>query len=191
MNLVVIVEGTDDYETYPILIRRIRNDVERLFRVQCGGVRKLKTTFVPSLKYYQARRDLNVAKALVVRDSDCKDVHPLETELDQILRGANTKLAFPVHFYATKCELESWLLADEGAINRVSASRGGPGGITPVNLALEMHKDAKALFHRVLWEAGLQVTPRVYAEIAQAADLQRIAQRCPYFREFMARVQAC
>lgn len=191
MNVAIIVEGPDDFETYPVFIRKIRQDISRIFPVQCNGLRRLKTTFVPFLKDFQQRRDRAVRKALVIRDSDCANPRPLEEQLQRIFEQSRVQLDFPVHFYATKCKLESWLLADEEAISHVSLSRGGRGRVERISIALERYNDADTLLAGALWQADLQATSRVYAEIAEAACADRIAQRCPYFREFVAKVSAC
>ncbi len=191
MILGIIVEGPDDLETYPVLIRRIRPSVGHIHRRQCFGLRNLKNKFVGFLKELPVGRGIPVEKALVIRDSDCDAPETLERQLEGILRESGFRPEFTVHFYATKCKLESWLLADEQAISRVSLARRGPGNVQPVAYPLENYNDAEKLLLRVLREAGLSATPRVYAEIASCANTARIAERCPYFREFARRVEDC
>lgn len=98
---------------------------------------------------------------------------------------------FPVHFHATKCEIETWLLADENAINRVSQQRGKNKQVGAVTIQFESHRDAKELFQKVLSNADLPADARVYKEIAAAADIGRIAARCPSFEQFADKVRAC
>jgi hypothetical protein len=101
------------------------------------------------------------------------------------------KPAFPVHFYATRCMVETWLLADEQAVSKVALSRGRTKSIKLINKPLEDIMDPKPLFMTMLSQAGLAADDKVYEEIASAADLDRIAVRCPYFHEFRKHVHAC
>lgn len=191
MNVAIIVEGPDDYETYPVLIRKVHPEVERVRRVQCGGIRRLRTRFVGFLKNFSDNPAWAINKALVIRDSDCAEPKPLEQELNDVLQASRARLNFPVQFYATKCKLETLLLADEDAINQVSLRRAGAGGIRPVTVRLETYNDADAHLKTILGRAGLPDNPIVYAEIAHASDISRITERCPYFREFTARIRDC
>ena len=43
----------------------------------------------------------------------------------------------------------------------------------------------------MLSQAGLPADDKAYEEIASAADLNRIAERCPRFAEFRKHVHAC
>jgi hypothetical protein len=189
MNLGIIVEGLYDSNTYPVIIRKIRQDIDRIYPVTCDSLPKNK--FLGFLKGLSARRDLSLEKVLVIRDSDCAPAAGLEGDLRHRLRQSGFRPSFSVQFYATRCELESWLLADEDAINRVSLRGAGPGGIAPVPFRLEEYRDAKELLLRLLRDGGLPATPKVYAEIAAEASIERIGQRCPYFRQFVRRVEDC
>jgi len=191
MNVGIIVEGADDFETYPVLIRRIRGDIERVFPIECGGLRKLKNKFVSFIKDFDSRHDRNVAKVMVIRDSDCGDPRILEEELRHRLEESGFRPSFPVHFFAARCKLESWLLADEAAINSVAQARNKPGSIGRINEALERLREADELLAKTLWRVRLPADEKVYAEIAGYADLDTIAVRCPYFREFEERLRAC
>jgi hypothetical protein len=87
--------------------------------------------------------------------------------------------------------VETWLLADETAVNVVARKRGKAGSAQRVPGDLESLKDAKERFRRMLSQAGLPATAQVYAEVAAAADLDRIVMRCPYFQQFVDHVHAC
>ncbi len=50
MNIGIVVEGLDDYTTYPTLVQRIRNDIERLQVRECGGKSRLKNRFLNFLE---------------------------------------------------------------------------------------------------------------------------------------------
>jgi hypothetical protein len=147
--------------------------------------------FVGWLKHFQWHAEITVNKALVIRDSDCSDPVAWESTMSQILAQSHFVPDFPVHFHATKCEIETWLLADEDAINQVARSRGKPGLVSKVTIPLESYRNAKELFRKVLSKVGLPVDPEVYQEIASAANIDRIASRCAYFRQFVDRVRTC
>jgi len=134
-----------------------------------------------------------VGKALVVRDSDCDDSQALEDKLGRVLdqSGFKEKLTLPVHFYATRCMVETWLLADESAVDAVARNRGKNASAQPVGDPLEDRRDAKKLFLRMLSQAQLPADPAVYAEVAAAADIDRIKHRCPYFQHFIDCVHGC
>lgn len=190
MNVGLVVEGNRDSVTYPELVHKIRSDIEAIRAISCGDVAKLKTRFVGWLKHFEWNVDLVVAKVLVIMDSDCSDAAVWETQLQQVFDQSRFHPRFAVHFHATKCELESWLLADENAVNEVARQRGKNKRVQAVTVNLETHRNAKELFQRVLSDAGLPADARVYQEIAAAADLERIALRCPSFRQFAQKVLA-
>jgi hypothetical protein len=191
MNIGIVVEGERDGAAYPELIRKIRNDVQTVLVEPCGNDVKLMRGFVGWLKHFQWHAETSVNKALVIRDSDCSDPDIWETKMRQILVESRFVPSFPVHFYATRCEIETWLLADENAINQVARDRGKQGSVPAVTIPLESHRNAKELFRQVLSKVRLPVDPKVYQDIASAASIDQIAARCPYFRQFVDNVRAC
>lgn len=190
MKLGIIVEGPYDAETYPILIRRIRADVAEVYPREYGGITKLKSSFVGQLKGFQWHMG-PVDKALVIRDSDYRDATQQEKDLADILRRSGFVPPFPVHFYAVKCELETWLLADEPGTNRVALARGRTKVLAPLRRNLEELQDPYQLLLARLSEVGLPADPQVYAEIARESDLNVIEHRCPYFQQFRHHVMGC
>ncbi len=117
----IVVEGPADAAAYSTLIPRIRPAVESVLSRPCGGKSPLKENFVGFLKEF---RSWPVEKALVIRDSDCRDPRAVEEKLQQRLHESGFHPPFPLHFYATSCMLDAWLLADEGAVNQVARQRG-------------------------------------------------------------------
>ncbi len=191
MNIGIVVERDHDSAAYAELIRKVRDDIEKIHPIICGDVVKLKTKFVGWLKHFEWNATILPDKVLVIMDSDCSDASASETQLRQIYEQARFVPRFPVHFHATKCEIETWLLADENAINRLSQLRGKNKQVAAVTIQLESQRDAKELFHKVLSRADLPADAQVYKEIAAAADIGRIATRCPSFQEFADKVRAC
>jgi hypothetical protein len=191
MNIGIVVEGERDRAAYPELIRKIRDDVGIVLAEPCGNDVKLMDRFVGWLKYFQWHAQISVNKALVIRDSDCSDPVVWETKMRQILEASRFVPSFPVHFHATKCEIEAWLLADEEAINQVARRRGKQGSVPAITIQLESHKDAKQLFGQVLFKVLLPTVPAVYQEVANVARVERIAERCPRFQRFVDSVRAC
>jgi hypothetical protein len=189
----IVVEGESDSVVYRALIQRIRPDVDLVLSQPCQGVAGVRRKFVAWLKHFQWHSGHYVGKALVIRDSDCDASRALEDELGRILdqSGFREKLTLPVHFYATRCMVETWLLADESAVNAVARKRGKIPAAQPVPDPLEGATNAKVLFRRMLSHAQLRATPAVYAEVAAAADIDRIKQRCPYFQRFIDCVHGC
>jgi hypothetical protein len=128
MNIGIIVEGDDDLAVYPVLIKRIDPTV-RVHRRKCGGRQRLEDKFVVFLREFASNPvAFNIEKVLTIRDSDCYDPRPIEQGLQEILTRSRFEPTFRVWFHATKRKLESWLLADESAMNVVSTRRGGRGG---------------------------------------------------------------
>jgi len=189
MNAGIVVEGPDDTAVYRVLIKRIDRGIERVHSRECTGRQRLKNKFVHLLdEFARNPAAFDIRKVLVIRDSDCQDPKPIEEELQDIFARSDLRPTFGVSFHATKCKVESWLLADEDAINSVSRSRGGPGGIQRVGADLETFREADQIYRRTLSLAGLQDTDAVMKEIALQARLETIAERCPRFRDFVRKV---
>src|SRR5262249_51951300 len=191
MNIGIVVEGDRDRAVYPELISKIRTDVQNIHPIVCGDIFKLKTRFVGFLKYFEWHSSFAADKVLVIVDSDCWDATRSEALLTRIYEQSHFVPRFPVHFHSTKCEVETWLLADEGAINQISQQRGKSRRVPPSTIQFESYRNAKELFQKVLSQAALPADERVYQEIAAAADVNLIAARCPSFRLFANKVLAC
>jgi len=186
MNVGIVVEGPSDRATYPVLMRRIRNDIDRPQTRDCGGRFKLKESFPYFLEEFQRNPAWGIDVAFVIRDSDCKPCQRIEDDLRRTLD--DSRFDFPVEFFAAKCDLETWLLVDENAINQVSQQRGKNNQVEPVRFEFESGK-AKEHFRRQLSKANLRPVPEVYEEIATRMDLERTAAHCPSFRAFVSRVR--
>jgi hypothetical protein len=191
INIGIVVEGLDDYTTYPTLIQRIRNDIGRSQVRECGGKSRLKNRFVGFLKEFQ-NPAWQIGIALVIRDSDCNPPQPIEDQLRQVLNSCGFRPQFRVEIFAIPCMLESWLVSDLNAIRQVAAQRRHVGEIENLHFQIPNgHSPTdKELFSRVLSHFGLRATPAVYQEIATIANFDLIGERCTYFREFVRRITA-
>lgn len=188
MNLGLVVEGPSDAASYPELISKIRQDLITVQIRPCGGKSKLEATFTLFLEEFHRNHAWQITRALVIRDSDCKPSLDIENRLGGKLQARR----FPgldVHFFATKCDLETWLVADEDAINLVSRQRGQNKTISPLSIQLEV-KSAKPHFFEQLWKAGLQPVGETYRQVARSMDTSRVLNRCPSFRRFAEMLRA-
>lgn len=194
MNVGIVVEGQNDFEAYPRLIRRIRSDINKCQVRSCGGKSKLKHGFVNFLKEFQRNSAWQINAAFVIRDSDCSLPQPIEDQLEDILETAGFSPEFHVDFFAIPCTIESWLLSDLGAFPIVAAQRGYAPDVPAIPLNVQIansnSSNDKKSFTRVLTHFGLPATPVVYGEVAATASLAVIANRCPYFTQFIRRIKA-
>ncbi len=192
MNAGIVVEGASDGSAYPVLIQRIRNDLDTRQVRECSGKSRLKNRFINFLKEFQRNHAWQIDAAFVILDSDCNPSQPIEARLRNIQNASGFAPGFHVVYFATQCMLESWLLSDLDAIRAVAAQRGHVGGVLPLSIQVGIAHNAadKEIFIRVLNHFGLPATPPVYGEIAAIADLIMIGNRCSYFREFMRRIRA-
>ncbi len=190
MRFAIVVEGESDAAAYPEIIQKVRDDVERVIAEPCGNDVKLVGTFVQKLKAFQWGMVERPHKTIVIRDSDCREGVFWEERMRHIFERERPRLDFQVDFHATKCELESWLLADENAVNRMSQQRGKNNLARRVHVQLEAHRDAKELFRRMLSQADLPADPQIYKEVAHHVDIAQIERRCPSFARFAEKVRA-
>jgi len=191
MTFGIVVEDQRDANVYSALIKRIRPDVDVVLERPCRGVAGVRQRFVGWLKNFEWHAGYHVAKALIIRDCDRLEPRDAEDELARILKQSGFQPSFPVHFYATRREVETWLLADESAVNLVARTRQKVPTAQTVAGSLEDISDAKERFQRMLSQARLMADPAVYAEVAAVTDFDRISGRCPYFQQFVNCVRAC
>lgn len=189
MNVGLVVEGEFDDASYRRLLPRVRTDTIVLQVRPCGGKSRLKNKFVELLKELQRNPAWQLDLAFVIRDSDCDPPLPIEKQLRRVLGASGFKPKFRVEFFATPCMLESWLLSDLAAVQKVAARR-RHGSVAPLDIQVPNSNSVedKETFIGVLKHFGLPATPPVYADIAAIADLGLIGDRCTYFREFARRL---
>ncbi|MFQ5828381.1 MAG: DUF4276 family protein [Candidatus Methylomirabilia bacterium] len=191
MSYGIVVEGPYDVSVYEELIRKICSADVEIFSRPAGGVSRLMGSFPKLLRVLEyIRRGRPVDKALVIRDSGVKDPASLEREMTR--RITRYAYSFPkgIQFHAVRSEMETWLLADERAVNFVALSRGG-SQVAPVQGTLEEIADPKERFIRLLSTVGLPYDAQVCREIARHVELETLRSRCPSFRSFEQKVTDC
>ena len=185
----LIVEGPYDTAVYPALIQNIVGTEVKIYPpIECQGVGTLLKKFPVHLARLQhAHLGGPVGKALVIRDWTSSDLRECERRLEE--RVQRRLYTFPggIAFCCVRQETESWLLADEEAINFVARERGGKA-VPRVPNQIEEIANPKERFVRVLSKAKLPYTPAVCEAIAVRASLEVLRDRCPSFRSFEAKV---
>jgi hypothetical protein len=126
-----------------------------------------------------------VDKALVVRDCDRNSIDEVRQQMEKKL-GNHTYL-FPVELCVVRRCLDTWLLADEGAITAVALQHAGRK-VGPIQEALEEIDNAKGRLMRVLSSAHLPYSPGILGEIADLISLETLNYRVPSFADFRDRV---
>lgn len=187
----IVVEGDYDIGTYEELIWKIcGRQVQVESQDTRGRVRYKNKKLVGYLRSFEhvSATGGSVDKALVIRDTGGRNPAIVEEEIGS--RIGNRAPAFPrgISAHAVHQEMETWLLADYSAINRVALARNARDKIQPVHGVLEEIRNPKEKFLNILSQAGLNYTAEVCREIAREIDLPVLRERCPSFREFERKV---
>lgn len=121
----LIVEGPYDEGVFSEFVRKIVGKDLRVIIRPCGGVSKLMTRLSGYLKELEhAWNGKPVAKAIVIRDWQGRDLTAAEQEMAQKVQGRAFTFAHGVRFCAVRQEMETWLLAECGR----NQCRGGEPG---------------------------------------------------------------
>ena len=187
----LIVEGRYDGPVFVELVSKLIPAAEILPARVCDGITNLKKQFPGWLRDLErAKQGDPVDKAFVIRDSGGRNPAALEQELAKRIEGHT--FAFPrgIEFCVVVRAMETWLLADEEAINAVASSRSGRS-VRRVQEELEHIVDPKDRLRRLLKQAKLDYTPEVCREIARRARIDRLQYRCPSFLSFEKKVIGC
>lgn len=187
----IVVEGDYDIGILEELIWKIcGRNVQVESRDTRGRVRYKNKKIVGYLRSFEhvSATGGSVDKVLVVRDTNGKDPAVVEQEIWS--RIGNRAPTFPrgVSAHAVRQEIETWLLADHNAINRVAQARNARDRAQSVVGSLEEMQNPKEKFLDVLSLAGLNYTAQVCRGIAREIDLAVLRERCPSFREFERKV---
>jgi len=176
----LIVEGESDRRALEKIFSRIGVDVE--FRIVQGfPVRKINA-------FAREMRNSGCKKVLILRDTECKEkIERYEELKDKIRELEGIEVCF------AQCSLESWLLADEEAIESLLRERtrkpvkieiiSNPESIPdPKNKMNEIFRRTKG------FKLGyIEVTHA--PEIASRANISKLEEKCQNFREMMKKIK--
>lgn len=188
----IIVEGVKggyDEAALVELIKKCLSDNIKIVSRPCDGKDRLMKKFPGFLEEFRyIKQGSSVNKALVIRDADSKNPE----DLKENMRSKITQRTYPfeVKFVIIVQELETWLLADENAISKVTQARSGKT-VSKINENLESILNPKERLQNILSMAGVPYTPAVAQEIAKELDIPTIEYRCPRFKEFRQAVIDC
>ncbi|MBZ5555513.1 MAG: DUF4276 family protein [Acidobacteriia bacterium] len=187
----IVVEGDIDEAVYRELIAKIFSSEIKILARPTAGVRNLNKAkkvrgWLHSFEH-ASRTGGPLDKALVIRDADGKDPKAIENDLGT--RIGLGKFAFPlgVAVHAVREEMETWLLADNAALNRISKMENG-NPIPPLGGHIEDERKPKERLQRILGKAGLNYNTATCCRIAREIDLNVLRQRCPSFTVFEQKV---
>jgi len=151
---------------------------------------KLKKNFPALLRDLEHSHNGNpVDRVLVIRDADGGDPAILERDLANRIQGQEFAFRDGISFHAVNQKMDTLLLADPGAINRVAETRNvlRRRAVRPEG-DLESIVNPKDYLVDLLTLAGLQHTAQVCREIAEQADLNLVRRYCPSFQNFIMKV---
>ena len=181
----IVVEGGYDAVTLAEIIKKcLLSEIEIIAR-PCGNKSSLMRKFPGFLEEFRyANQGTHVNKALVIRDADCKDPDELLEKMGSKITSRN--YPFEVKFIIIVQELETWLLADEDAVSRVTGKT-----ISRVNEDLQSIIQPKEKLKKILSDGRVAYTAEVAREIAKESDLLKIEYCCPGFKKFRQDVIDC
>ena len=178
------MEGDGDRQVFESLIRKINSPEAAVYPLVCGGVSRLMKEFPALLKRFEYIHEGGpVDGAIVIRDSDGKPIDEVLARMGDKLRNRIYRFPRGVELCCVNREMDTWLLADEAAINVVSQARGGKR-VSRVNGTLEDIVRPKERLQKVLSDAKLNYSPALLAEIASHIDLQQLEERVHSFDGF-------
>src|SRR5574341_1492902 len=120
----IVVEGNYDAAALTEIIKKCLSSEIEIITYTCASKGPLMNKFQGFLQLFcHEKQGSHVDKALVIRDADNKDPHELLEKMRN--RIADRNYPFQVKFIIIVQELETWLLADEEAISRVTQARSG------------------------------------------------------------------
>ncbi len=191
MSYGLIVEGAYDKAVFEELVARIASPGSNPIVRVCGGVSQLMKQFPSYLRDLEhAVRGQPVDKAIVIRDWRGPDLIALEQRMSQRVEDKQFSFLRGVQFCGVQQEMETWLLADVGAINSVALGRNGRI-VPPVQGDLEQIGNPKERLVEILSRAGIVYDAETCREIAQRSDIEILKYRCPSFRSFEGKVLDC
>jgi hypothetical protein len=177
----IVVEGEGDEQVFQHLIRKVNSPDAAIYCRVCGGVERLMKEFPDLLKTFEyAHNGEPVDGALVIRDCDNKPIEDVLNRMKEKLGRRTYRFPHGVELCAIKRKLDSWLLADEHAINAVCRRR----EISRVNETIEEITHPKERLQKLLGEAKVNYTSAVLGQIAAEMSLEQLEYRVPSFAPF-------
>ncbi len=187
----LIVEGPYDKQVYEGLIPRICSADLLLVTRLCGGVTNLMKLFPAFLREFEhLLNGQPVDKALVIRDAEGIDIQKPRIKMEEKIKGCTYAFPLGVQLCVVRQEMETWLLADIGAINAVATARGGRK-ISELHRSPEDIHDPKRELRSLLSRAQIELTAPVCREVASKLNIETLEYRCPSFRTFKRSVLDC
>ncbi len=174
LRLAIVAAGVYDSAVLPVLAKKCRKGIRVISR-QCGGSALGRKALGIIRELEMSRR---ADAIIVVEDAEGRPPKDLQVQLAGQLRAlGNRSNPLPIKVVVAVQMMEAWLLADDGALSRVLGKPRRPRN--PENLP-----DPKAELKKLLSTANIIYTSKVARKIAQAADVEQIAKRCPSFDAF-------
>lgn len=188
----IVIEGSYDSAAIAEIIKKCLSSEIEIIHRPCGSKSHLMKKFPGFLKEFcYVKEGAHVNKAFVIRDADTKDPDKLDKLVDEMKsKIVGRTYPFEIKFILIVQELETWLLADEEAISRVTQFRSGRT-VSRINETLESIVHPKEKLKNILSNAKVPYTAEVAREIAKESELSKIENRCPKFREFRQAVIDC
>jgi 5S rRNA maturation endonuclease (ribonuclease M5) len=176
----LIVEGESDKRTLEKIFTKIGINAE--FRVISGGFPVRKINVLASML-----RNSGCNKVIVLKDTECKPKDEMYEELkDKIRELEEVEICF------VQCALESWLLADEKAIESLISEK-MKRSVKVKNFSNpEFIPKPKDEMNEIFRKAGVRIKYNeiVHApEIASRADINKWEEKCESFKEMMEKVR--
>src|SRR5205814_987703 len=107
------------------LLPMVNSPDATIYSLACGGIKELIKQFPALLKRFEYIHNGNpVDRALVIADCDNKSIDEVFAQLQSRLGNRTYNFPQGVRFCVVRRKLDTWLLADENAINAVREGKG-------------------------------------------------------------------
>lgn len=180
-----ILEGQYDIPVFEAIIPRIFPQAVVYRCLDCGGESNLMKKFPGYLRWLERIVDGRpVDKALVIRDSGGKEPNNVLTAMQSRIAGQQFSFPLGIQLCTVRREMETWLLADEEAINALAVGR----RVGTLHGDIEEIVDPKEGLMARLTDLELDYRPSVCGQIAAAMKLEVLRYRSPSFRTFEQQV---
>lgn len=181
--LGIIVEGFYDEKIIRAFTSRILPGDTVIRSV--GGKTKLRQKLRGWLEFFRHyEQNGKIHKVLIIRDQDQECIKLVVEDLQNLV--SDRDYPFQIKYCVIKAAIEAWLLADEQAIAQAVDKN-----VPVVHETLEDIQNPKGRLVSILSEAKLNYTDERAGQIAEAADLETIAYRCPCFQRFRQTIADC